>query len=199
MYEYIKGIVVEIYPSYIVIEAGGIGYKILMANPFRITERNEEIVVYVYQNTSQENISLFGFKSLDEKQLFLKLINVSGIGPKSALAILANDDHIGLVNAIEREDAKYLEQFPGVGKKTAQQIVLDLKGKMGDLSATIVAQTDTQPITTNNQALDEAIEALKALGYSSRSIKRVEKDLKKLSYDQPDAYIREALKKLLNT
>lgn len=199
MYEYIKGIVVEIYPSYIVIEAGGIGYKILMANPFRITERNEEIVVYVYQNMSQENISLFGFKSLDEKQLFLKLINVSGIGPKSALAILANDDHIGLVNAIEREDAKYLEQFPGVGKKTAQQIVLDLKGKMGDLSATIVAQTDTQPITTNNQALDEAIEALKALGYSSRSIKRVEKDLKKLSYDQPDAYIREALKKLLNT
>lgn len=135
MYEYIKGIVTFVSPAYIVLENSGIGYQLFIANPFRFSSKlNAEATIYVHQAVREDAITLYGFKDYTEKQLYLKLLSVSGIGPKSGLAILANDDHQGLVQAIENEDAAYLTKFPGVGKKTASQIVLDLKGKLADLS-----------------------------------------------------------------
>ena len=129
MYEYINGLVTNIYPAYLVIaDRSGVGYKLFVANPYRF-EQNVESHVYVEQVVRENELTLYGFIDENEKALFNKLINVSGIGPKSALAILANGDSEGLVNAIANEDPTYLMQFPGVGKKTAQQIVLDLKGK----------------------------------------------------------------------
>jgi len=131
--------------------------------------------------------------------VFLKLINVSGIGPKSALAILANEDHSGLIRAIEAEDRTYLQKFPGVGKKTAAQIILDLQGKLDDLSPTALAneaQPDKQKSTENLQ-LTEAIEALKALGYGKREVKKVKSHLTELEPMSTDEYIKEALRTLL--
>lgn len=201
MYEYMIGKLVELYPSYLVLETNGIGYHILMANPFRMTnELEKRVKVYIYQNVTQDSISLFGFSSLNEKNLFLKLINVSGIGPKSALGILANDDHAGLIRAIEAEDAKFLQRFPGVGKKTASQIILDLKGKLQELSPELF--DGVVPVgeerSKHGPALVEALEALDALGYSKREVKKVKTKLEDLDPMTTDAYIREALRLLLH-
>lgn len=201
MYEYMIGKLVELYPSYLVLETNGIGYHILMANPFRMTnELEKRVKVYIYQNVTQDSISLFGFSNLNEKNLFLKLINVSGIGPKSALGILANDDHAGLIRAIEAEDVKFLQRFPGVGKKTASQIILDLKGKLQELSPELfdgVAPAGEER-SKHGPALVEALEALDALGYSKREVKKVKTKLEDLDPMTTDAYIREALRLLLH-
>lgn len=200
MFEYIIGQVTAVYPSYLVIETHGVGYHILMANPFRLTDKiSSEEKIYVYQNVSQDNMNLFGFRSKNEKDLFLKLINVSGIGPKSALAILANEDHDGLIRAIESDDTVYLQKFPGVGKKTASQIVLDLKGKLADLSPEVFTTTSQQKSDKVNKQLQEALEALSALGYGKREVKKAETLLKDLEQMSTDAYIREALKSLLHS
>ena len=126
MYEYFDGLVTSVTPYYIVVEIQGIGYQVYVANPFRYHADSKK-KLYIYQAVRENAITLYGFWNLAEKNLFLKLLNVSGIGPKSALAILANDNHLGLVEAINGENITYLTKFPGVGKKTAQQIILDLK------------------------------------------------------------------------
>ncbi|GGC96861.1 Holliday junction branch migration protein RuvA [Enterococcus wangshanyuanii] len=201
MYEYILGKVTFISPYYIVMETNGIGYQISVGNPYRYSGKTEqEIKIYVHQVIREDAHTLYGFSDLDEKQLFLKLISVSGIGPKSALAIMASEDHGGLINAIESEDAKYLTKFPGVGKKTAQQMVLDLKGKLGELETSDVAveaMTQTSKVSSSNQALTEALEALSALGYSEKEIKRITPRLEELGVQATDEYLRNALKLMM--
>lgn len=199
MYEYIKGTVIKVSPTHLVLENQGIGYHILIANPFRLsTQINQEATVYIYQGVSQDAIRLYGFINSEEKELFLKLIGVSGIGPKSALAILAAEDHVGFVQAVEQNNMKYLQKFPGVGKKTAAQIVLDLQGKLSDLSPEVIEVfgTENDQLTLNNE-LDEALEALSVLGYTQRDIKKVTPLLEKLADASADDYIREALKHLI--
>lgn len=202
MYEYIKGTLTFVGPAYIVIENNGIGYQLLIANPFRFSSKlNEEVKVYVYQAVREDAITLFGFKDFSEKQLYLKLISVSGIGPKSSLAILASDDHTGLVQAIEGDDVAYLTKFPGVGKKTASQIVLDLKGKLDDLAVPVATATgslqEKLELTGNNGPVQEAMEALTALGYSAKEIKRIEPKIRSLNEHSTDAYLRAALRLLM--
>lgn len=190
MFEFLRGIIIDIEPAFLVLDVKGIGFRIQMANPYRLSDQiNQETTVYVYQAVSQDNQSLFGFKSKLEKNLFLKLIKVSGIGPKSAMTILANDDYQGFVQAVENEDHAYLTQYPGVGKKTAGQIVLDLKGKLDEF------YTAAEPIQQphENQALEDALEALEALGYSKREISRVEKEFKDQTDLSTEAILRQAL------
>lgn len=202
MFEYIKGTVKHIYPGYIVLEANNIGYKILMANPFRYSDKlHTEDTVYIYHDVKQDAMNLFGFVTLQEKNLFLKLINVSGIGPKSGLAILANEDHQGFVQAIEDNNTTYLTKFPGVGKKTAAQIVLDLKGKLSEFEITASDKIDlfnqSGQTGSTHSSFEEAMEALLVLGYSSRDVQRVRKQMDKSLGLTTDAYIREALSKLM--
>ena len=130
MYEYFDGVVTLITPGYIVLEAGGIGYKIYSPVPYAYHE-GDKARVWVEQVVRDTGITLYGFRSQQDKGLFMKLNQVSGIGPKSALAIMAAQDNGALASAIENGEVKYLTRFPGIGKKTASQIVLDLKGKMG--------------------------------------------------------------------
>ena len=200
MYEYIRGTVQEVTPSYLVLDNQGIGYHIFIANPFRLsTLKQKEATVYIYQGVTQDNIRLYGFINKEEKELFLKLIGVSGIGPKSGLAILAAEDHVGLVNAIENNDTKYLQKFPGVGKKTAAQIVLDLQGKLSELSPEVMEAFggDATQAASRNTELEEALEALAVLGYTQRDIKKVTPMLEKIEQTSADDYIREALKHLM--
>lgn len=202
MYEYIKGTLTHVSPAYVVVENQGIGYQIHSANPFSFsTKMDQEVKMYIYQAVREDAITLYGFKDLNEKKLYLKLLSVSGIGPKSGMAILANEDHAGLVQAIENNDAHYLTKFPGVGKKTASQIVLDLKGKLGDLDIDLSNQAITLQLEPENQTsnvhIKEALEALRVLGYSAREVKKVAGDLEKLDRDSTDAYLREALKLLM--
>ena len=128
----------------------------------------------------------------------MKLIGVSGIGPKSALAILAAEDHVGFVQAVEQNNVKYLQKFPGVGKKTASQIVLDLQGKLSELSPEVIEVFGVpEDQATSNVELDEALEALAVLGYTQRDIKKVTPILENLVDASADDYIREALKRLI--
>lgn len=175
MYEYLNGIITVIEPTYIVVEVGGVGYRITVANPYAFPENALERV-YVQQIVRQDDITLYGFLSSEEKLLFQKLLQVSGIGPESALAILANDDHTGLVNAIAAGDVNFLVKFPGVGKKTAQQMVLDLQNKLGELPFNGMPIVEPTPTTNSgNPALDDALEALQALGYAAKEVTRIGK------------------------
>ena len=196
MYEYINGLITNIYPAYIVVcDRSGVGYKLYTANPYRF-EQNVESHVYVEQIVRENEIALYGFMDENEKILFNKLLNVSGIGPKSALAILASGDAQGLVNAVANDDVSYLTQFPGVGKKTAQQIILDLKGKLDDLAVSAGLDLTTAQPVANNQALADALAALTSLGYSAKEIAKIEKTLAQKA-DTTDGYIRSALKLLV--
>ena len=199
MYEYLTGLVTVVAPQYIVVDVNGVGSKLLVANPYRYQEnRTKKVQVYVYQAVREDNISLFGFTDQNEKNLFMQLINVSGIGPKSALAILANPDHQGLVDAITNNNVSYLTKFPGIGKKTASQIVLDLRDKLtNESSSSLFATTQLTVDATVNRELKDALEALAALGYKERDIKKVQKTLMKEEQMATDEYLRQALR-LLN-
>lgn len=199
MYEYLTGLVTVVAPQYIVVDVNGVGYKLLVANPYRYQEdRTKKVQVYVYQAVREDNISLFGFTDQNEKKLFMQLINVSGIGPKSALAILANPDHQGLVDAITNNNVSYLTKFPGIGKKTASQIVLDLRDKLtNESSSSLFATTQLTVDATVNRELKDALEALAALGYKERDIKKIQKTLMKEEQMATDEYLRQALR-LLN-
>ncbi|MGX7051836.1 Holliday junction branch migration protein RuvA [Leuconostoc palmae] len=195
MYEYINGLITNIYPAYLVIaDRSGVGYKLYAANPYRF-EQNVESHVYVEQIVRENEITLYGFVNENEKILFNKLLNVSGIGPKSALAILASDDAEGLVNAVATDDASYLTQFPGVGKKTAQQIILDLKGKL-DGVANSAGLATLNKHDNQNAALADALSALESLGYSAKDVAKIE-PLLSTENDTTDGYIRSALKYLV--
>lgn len=169
MYNYIKGTVIEIGSTSITLDNNGIGYNIFTPNPYAF-EENKEYTVYVYQHIREDEMSLFGFKKKEEKDLFLKLINVKGLGPKMALPIIAMGSIAGISDAINRENILYLKKFPKIGDKLAKQMILDLKGKLDIVSDGIV---DTN---------DELIEVLKGLGYKDKDIKgvitKVNKELK---------------------
>ena len=199
MYEYLIGKITAINPHYIVVEVNGIGYQLQVANPFRY-EENTTQKVYVYQAVRENDVTLYGFYDLAEKQLFLKLISVSGIGPKSALAVLATNDQGGFVAAINADDEAYLTKFPSIGKKTAKQIILDLKGKMDDIE-TPTPMVDQQNLTLdfdNEQPyLKEALEAMLSLGYTKTEVKKVSQKLKDFQADSTDAYLSAALKLVL--
>jgi len=197
--EFIKGTVDYINPEYVVIENNGMGYQIYTPNPFVFTKK-EQVAVFTYQHVREDLVALYGFKTRDERALFLKLISVTGIGPKGGLAILASGEPEQVIRAIENEDEKFLIKFPGVGKKTARQIILDLKGKLHDLIPSLhpdlFSNDDELDSSSSYSELDEAVEALKVLGYAEREINKVLPELRKeqLTTDQ---YIKKALQRLL--
>jgi Holliday junction DNA helicase RuvA len=201
LFEFISGNLDFVGPEYIVIENNGLGYQIMTPNPFVFTkEAGKEIRVYTYHYVREDIIALYGFKTREERALFTRLLNVSGIGPKGALAILATGEPAQVVQAIENEDESFLVKFPGVGKKTARQMILDLKGKLHDLVPDVFPNLFTADDLAAAESLsvefDEALLALRALGYSEKEIRKITPDLKKdkLSTDQ---YIKKALQKLL--
>ncbi|MCI8545264.1 MAG: Holliday junction branch migration protein RuvA [Bacilli bacterium] len=182
MYAYLKGVVTDIDSSFIVVENNGIGYLIYTANPYSF-EIGKETKVYLYQYIREDEETLYGFVSKEEKELFLKLINVKGLGCKMALPMLATGSINGIVDAIERENILYLKKFPKIGDKVARQIILDLKGKL---------VSDNKEEVIDN---DELVEALKALGYKPIDIKKI---ISKVSKNNSiEEQIKEALRLLL--
>lgn len=189
MFEYLTGTVISVKPTAVVLDVMGVGYLLNVANPYSF-KPNRSKKIYVHQVIREDAHTLFGFVDEEEKALFLKLISVTGIGPKSALAIIAASDNAGLVAAIDNNDIKYLTKFPGVGKKTAMQMVLDLAGKL-DPSVELTAAT------TADTALTEAMEALGALGYKASDLKKVEKKLSENKGLSSEDYIKQALKLMI--
>ncbi len=183
MYEYIKGKIVNIESSYVVLDNNNVGYLIYTANPYSF-ELNTEIIIYLYQYVREDEISLYGFKSKEEKEMFLKLIGVKGLGCKMALPMIANGEVDGIINAIESENINYLKKFPKIGDKVARQIILDLKGKLVSSGKEV-----------NNSCNEELVEALKALGYKQPDINKILTSVNK--DDTIENQIKEALKLLM--
>lgn len=164
MYDYIKGLVAGIKNNAIVLDNNGVGFLIYVSNPYSF-ELGQEYKVYVYQQIKEDENCLYGFKSIQEKELFLKLISVKGLGCKMAMPILAVGSIEGIMDAIERENILYLKKFPKIGEKLARQIVLDLKGKLEFIGVGI---SDDQVNTE-----EELKEVLIGLGYKEKELKPV--------------------------
>lgn len=186
MYDYINGTIAELKNNAIVIDNNGIGYLVYVPNPYAF-EVGKQYKVFVYQQLKEDEEALFGFKIRQEKELFLKLISVKGLGCRMALPILAVGSPYGIMDAIERENILYLKKFPKIGDKLAKQIVLDLKGKLEFIGVGI---SDDEV-----EVQEELREALLALGYKEKEIQKVIKEVDStLSIEDQ---IKEALKLLL--
>lgn len=162
MYGYIRGVITKITPKNIIVENHGIGYFIIVSNPYNF-KLNQEYQVFVYQYVREDTLDLYGFISEEEKDLFLKLISVSGIGPKSALSMLATGTVREIVSAIESRNDAYLRKFPGIGAKASQQIILDLQGKINL----------DEGVCVTNTKLQDVEQALLALGYNKKEVGKV--------------------------
>lgn len=193
MYDYITGKLGYIYPTYICIDHQGLGYKILTPNPFQWQENlHQEITCYLEFVVREDSHTLYGFSTREERELFMTLNKVSGIGPKSALSILAGGDHLALIQAIEQGDIQYLTKYPGVGKKTAQQMVLDLSGKLQTFT------DNPTEISHQDQGIFENVyDALLGLGYSAREIDKIKKRLEAESISNTQEGLSFAFKLLL--
>lgn len=195
MYDYIKGTVTRVTPEYLVIEQQGIGWQIFAPNPYSFG--TEDLQVFLHHHVREDAQLLFGFPTFEQRELFRKLISVSGIGPKGALAILASGQPQHVIEAIEREDESYLVKFPGVGKKTARQMILDLKGKLTEFFDDSLGMEEPHHLLSNDQVeLEEAMLALSALGYSEREITKIKPQLRDLDLDT-EGFMKKALQLLL--
>jgi holliday junction DNA helicase RuvA len=193
MIAYIRGKIAEITDQAVFIEANGVGYEVICPNPFRFQSKLGLIEkIYTYHHVREDAQVLFGFEKIDEKTLFAKILNVSGVGPKGALAVLAQTSVNDFVAAIEQENEKFLTTFPGVGKKTARQMILDLKGKL-PFTYSMEEVSEVTNSKTTNMALDEALEALKALGYSDREVMLIKPKLQELEIQETDHYVKKGL------
>ena len=184
MYSYFIGVVTDINSNSIILECNKIGYLIYVPNPFSY-QIGQEYKVYVYNKISEDDYSLYGFKTKEEYEIFLKLISVKGLGAKLALPILATGSVSGIKDAIDRENILYLTKFPKIGEKLARQIILDLKGKINIEVTDELIENDTEDL----------IDTLSALGYKTSEIKKVlgQIDTSLSLEDQ----VKEALKLLL--
>lgn len=196
MFAYIKGSLEEKMSHYIVVETMGIGYKIFMSKTAigRAGEIGNTVKIYTHYHVREDEISLYGFLSKEELNMFELLISVSGVGAKSAISMLSNMEPSEFAMSIITNDITKLTKVPGIGKKSAQRIVLELKDKLKaeqEMTKTEMAEVDIQ----EDEEIDEAISALQILGYNR---KEIEKALQKFDYKAMsiEDIIRNALKQL---
>lgn len=165
MYNYIKGIFATAQDNIVVVEANGIGYELNVSNTTltRLGKIGDECKVYCYLYVKEDEMSLYGFADLSEKDFFVKLINVSGIGCKMAISLLSSGNLSDIISAIASADVGRLSKIKGIGKKTAERIVLELRDKIAPSAESFVAASYGTSVVSANS---EAVEALLGLGYT---------------------------------
>ncbi len=180
MYNYIKGKLIESGENYVVVESGNIGYELnVSANTAaELSAAEGEVKIYCFLSVREDDMSLFGFASKQEKSMFVKLVSVSGVGPKLALTVLSGMTAGQFAAAVVKGDVTALSKTKGVGKKTAERIVLELKDKVNkDYTSEETVSAVKADVTEVNE---EAVLALMTLGYNrheaSEAVKRVQKD-----------------------
>ena len=195
MYDYLKGKIEEINPADLILECGGIGYSInISLQTYETLQGKESAKIYVFHYIREDEESFFGFATKDERELFKLLISVNGVGVGSARMMLSSLSDEEIRNAIIGENVARIKSVKGIGLKTAQRIILDLKDKIvkgGGTAATLPT------MTTNNANVEEATIALTMLGFSKVNINKVIPDIiKKNPEAKVEDIIKEALKKL---
>lgn len=200
MYEYIRGKYIGINKDYIIIENNGIGYKIFTsgATMADLPKIDDEVLIYLEQIVREDFIGLYGFKEREELEMFKLLISINGVGAKAALSLLSISRINNLKYAILTEDDKHLCRAPGIGKKTAGRIILELKDKIkkDDVAQGVTIQEGFEDIAPNNgNSVAEVLGALLALGYSE---KEAESAIKKIDKHQSvENMIKECLRVLM--
>ncbi|OAB40711.1 Holliday junction branch migration protein RuvA [Paenibacillus antarcticus] len=201
MIDFLTGPVVHLESDYVVLDVRGVGYRVFCPNPYVFAKAEGEVTIYIHQNVREDAILLFGFPTRDEQKLFRKLIEVSGIGPKVALGILSGGNPDLVVSAIFQENITFLTKLPGIGKKTAQRMILDLKDKLEGFGTGAILGglfTVPEPQEGDGSSWSEAREGLKALGYTETELDGVWLKIKDdVSYeDTIDVLMKRALKLL---
>lgn len=196
MYAYIKGNLEYKLNNYVVVDNSGIGYKIFMGESAinSLGDIGKEVKIFTHYHVREDDISLYGFKTNEELRMFELLISVSGVGAKMALIMLSNIEPSSFALAVITNDTGKLVKIPGVGKKTAARIVLELKDKLKEENVTEkTCENETEIV--NDEKIEEAISALQVLGYGKREIEKV---IEKLNLNEMSVedIIKEGLKYL---
>ena len=175
MIAHLRGHLLFKYPNQLIVEAGGVGYDVTISvSTFsQLPGEDAEISLFIYTHVREDAISLFGFLVREEKQLFEKLISVSGIGPKLAITVLSGMSSQATVAAIRGNDLAALTRIPGVGKKTAERIVLELRDKLDQFLSTAVPAKAASPVE------EDVLSALVNLGYQRAAVERAMERLRK--------------------
>ena len=192
MIAFIKGTVQSYGSDWLIVDHGGMGWKVSYAHTDQI-HLNEEIMVFTYLHYTEAELSLYGFESQAEQDLFLRLISVKGLGPKTAMNMLAKAHADKIIMAIESGDVTVLKSMPGIGAKTASQIVLDLNGKLVPVEQRAKAQnTSSYPAE-----IEEACDALRNLGYRTPEVNSAADYMSQNRQDSTEAYIKIGLQFLM--
>ncbi len=197
MISYVKGMLEDISDSGIVVEAGGIGYFISMPPSISVKyKQHTEVKIHTYMNVKEDGISLFGFESQKQLELFKKLTSVSGVGGKTAMALLGVCSVNEITSAIVSNDITMLCRAPGLGKKSAQRIILELKDKIStDDITSIIGGDITSDSVDLSDAKSEALEALLVLGYGRSEAVKALSDIYSAE-DDTSTLIKKALKRI---
>jgi holliday junction DNA helicase RuvA len=170
MIAYLSGKLLEKEANTVIVDVNGVGYEVAipLSTFYELGEIGSDVALRIYTYVREDTLALFGFNSLREKELFLKLISVSGIGAKSGIGILSGMSADEIINAIRSNNLARLNSIPGIGKKTAERIVIELRDKINTISTGGIdlSQTaDTPKVSSGNEVYDDAVSALVNLGY----------------------------------
>lgn len=203
MISFVIGELVEVYEDMIVLENNGMGFNIRVPASL-LTELGsigDTVKVYTYLHVKEDDLSLYGFLTRDDLNVFKMLINVNGIGPKGALAILSTITPDNLRFAVLSDDIKLISSAPGVGKKTAQRLIIELKDKLNLSDALEIALNNNtlkaDKNTSVTSARNDAVEALVALGYGNAEALKAVKKVENIENKDSETILKEALKKLV--
>jgi len=174
MIAYLSGTLLSKNPQSLVVDINGVGYQIFipLSTFYQLPDEMEKVGLHVYTHVREDTLQLFGFQTEMEKEVFLLLISVSGIGPKVALNILSGMGFKELLSAIVRADSEKISSIPGVGKKTSQRISLELKEKASKLAEGIEVALEQKVEVRDKEIYEDALSALINLGYASKAAKR---------------------------
>ncbi len=190
MYEFIRGIIIERNPASIVIEAGGIGYFVnISLNTYSKLSPKKEELLFLHQVVREDAHILYGFADKDERGLFRNLISVNGVGASTAIMMLSSLNPDEIASAVTTENVAVLKAVKGIGAKTAQRIIIDLKDKLGKTH-----ETDQILVSPNNTIRNESLSALVMLGFVKRD---AEKIVSKILQEQPETTVESVIKQAL--
>ena len=202
MISYIKGELTEVFEDTVVVETNGIGYNIRVPGSVldRLPSVGSSVWIYTYLYVKEDAMNLFGFLNRDDLSVFKLLLNVSGIGPKGALAILSTIGPDDLRFAVLSEDVKTISSAPGIGAKTAKQLIIELKDKLKLAEVFETALANKEKASSENDVMlarNEAVEALVALGYASAQAMKAVQQVENAEEKDSEQILKEALKKLI--
>ncbi len=191
MIEYLRGELAEITPATAIIECAGVGYETnITLNTYSVLQGKKDVKIYIYEVIREDTHQLYGFHSKDERTLFLKLISVSGIGGNTARTILSAFTVAELCEVIATGNETVLKSVKGIGLKTAQRIIVELKDKIKDISS-VASGTATMNIASSNETAEQAVSALVMLGFPSAAAGKVVQNVVKA---QPSATVEQVIK-----